>query len=247
MGDVKTIGILSQSPEGAALCFLTCCEEGARRLGPLMHPDIVMATATLGLCLPAYANGDLDLAVPYLRAAVNKLHAAGADFYICAANTPHGALALFADQAPIPCLHIADAVAGEIRAHDWRRAGVLGSRSVMVGTVYREAFRAADIQKLIPEAATHARFDEIVFQEINQGRRLDASRSELIAEIAKLEDRGADCVVMGCTEFPLLVAPEQSPLPMLDSARILARAAVGLALSKSPILSTGGWVKLERP
>ena len=243
---MKTIGILSQSPEGAALCFLACCEEGARRLGPLMHPDIVMATATLGLCLPAYTAGDFDLAVPYLRAAVEALAAGGADFYVCAANTPHAALALFADQAPIPCLHIADAVTAEIAAKGWRRAGILGTRSTMTGTIYRDAFRRAGVEKLIPQAEVHARFDEIVFQEVNQGRWLDTSRNDLVTEIAKLEDRGADCVVMACTEFPILVSPEQSPLPVLDSTRLLARATVALALSDAPVLSTGGWVCMAR-
>ena len=244
---MKTIGILSQSPEGAALCFLACCEEGARQLGPLMHPDIVMATARLGDCLPAYITGDLDLAVPYLEPVVATLAAAGADFYVCAANTPHGAIALFTERTVIPCLHIADAVTAEILANGWLRVGILGARSTMTGTIYRDAFRRGGVEKLIPEASVHARLDTIVFQEINQGLRLDASRAELIAEIAKFEERGADCVVLACTEFSLLIAPEQSPLPMLDSAALLARAAVNLALGNTPLLSTDGWVRPSRP
>ena len=243
---MKTIGILSQYPKATALCFLTCCEEGARRLGPLTHPDIVVATATLGVCLPAYASGDLDVAVPFLKAAVNTLHAAGADFYVCAANMPHGALALFADQAPIPCLHIADAVAAEISANGWRRAGVLGARSTMTGTVYRHAFRAAGIEKLIPEAGVHDRLDEIVCQEVREDRWLDTARADLIAEIVKLEDRGADCVCMTCGELSILLASDQSSLPIVDSTRVLARAAVDIALSDMPLMPTGGWLSTRR-
>lgn len=241
---MKTIGILSQSPEGAGLCFTAMCEYAQTRMGPLMHPDIVLATATLGVCLPAYTQPDnLGFAVPYLRKAVDKLVAAGADFYVCAANTPHGVLSLFANEMPIPCLHIAEAVAAEITANGWRRAGILGTRSTMTGTVYDAAFSARCIEKLAPEAGVHARFDEIVFQEVNQGKWLDRSRQDLIDEIGRLKARGADCIIMGCTEFPILLEGRDLPLPGIDSTRILARAAVEEALRDGPVHSDGGWVK----
>ncbi|MEI9904338.1 MAG: aspartate/glutamate racemase family protein [Asticcacaulis sp.] len=100
----------------------------------------------------------------------------GAGFFVCAANTPHGVLDLFIDQAPIPCLHIADAVSAVIAKNGWRRAGILGTRSTMTGTVYDAAFARFGIAKLVPEASVHARFDEIVFQEVNQGEWLESSR-----------------------------------------------------------------------
>ncbi len=239
---MKTIGILSQSPEGAGLCFTAMCEYAQTRMGPLMHPDIVLATATLGVCLPAYTTGTLDFAVPYLRKAVDRLVAAGADFFVCAANTPHGVLELMAADLPIPCLHIADAVSAVIAANGWHRAGLLGTRSTMTGTVYDAAFARFGIAKLVPDPAVHARFDEIVFQEVNQGQWLEGSRQDLINEIEHLKARGADCVIMGCTEFPILVPAERSPLPSLDSTRILAQAAVDLALDDKPMAVSGGWV-----
>ncbi len=239
----KTIGILSQSPEGAGLCFTAMCEYAQTRMGPLMHPDIVLATATLGVCLPAYTQpGNLGFAVPYLKKAVDKLKAAGADFFVCAANTPHGVLELFIDEAPLPALHIADAVSAVIARNGWRRAGILGTRSTMTGTVYDAAFQRFGIEKLVPDASVHARFDEIVFQEVNQGKWLESSRLELIREIEALRDRGADCVIMGCTEFPILLGEGRSPLPSLDSTRILAQAAVDLALSDM-ILPSTGWIE----
>ena len=239
---MKTIGILSQSPEGAGLCFTTMCEYAQTRMGPLMHPDIVLATSTLGVTLPAYTTATLDYAVPNLRKVVDRLHAAGADFYVCAANTPHGVIALFADAAPIPCLHIADAVCARIHAAGFRRAALLGTRSTMTGTVYDGAFARHGIEKLIPDASVHARFDEIVFKEVNQGRWLDSSRQELVDEIERLKARGADCVIMGCTEFPILVPADRSPLLSFDSTRILAQAAVDLALDEAPLRSAGGWI-----
>lgn len=237
---MNTKGILSQMPDCGSLCFLTCCEEGAKRMGPLMHPDIVLATATLGLCLPACANDDLGYAVPFLKAAVDKLAAAGADFYVCASNSPHGVLALFADQAPIPCLHMADVVAAEIARNGWRRVGFLGTRSAMTGTMYRDAFRREGIEKIIPEAAVHDRLDKIIFEELALGRGLDGWRDELIAEIAKLEDRGAECIIMARSD-PGLIDPEQSPLPILNTTRLVAEAAVDLALRDGPIVSSRGW------
>ncbi len=239
---MKTIGILSQSPEGAGLCFTTMCEYAQTLMGPLMHPDIVLATATLGVCLPAYTTGTLDFAVPYLRAAVDKLAVAGADFYVCAANTPHGVIALFADEAPIPCLHIADVVADRIQAGGFRKAALLGTRSTMTGTVYDAALARRGIDKLIPDASLHARFDDIVFREVNQGQWLESSRLELIGAIEQLKAEGADCVIMGCTEFPILVPPERSPLPYFDTTRILAQAAVDYALKDGPVAAKGGWV-----
>ena len=239
---MKTIGILSQSPEGAGLCFTAMCEYAQTRMGPLMHPDIVLATATLGVCLPAYTQpGNLAFAVPYLRAAVDRLKAAGAGFFVCAANTPHGVIDLFIDQAPIPCLHIADAVSAVISANGWKQAGILGTRSTMTGTVYDAAFARFGIAKLVPDPAVHARFDEIVFQEVNQGKWLESSRLDLIREIEALKARGADCVIMGCTEFPILLGSDGSPVPSLDSTRILAQAAVDLALSDIT-LPSNGWI-----
>ena len=239
---MKTIGILSQSPEGAGLCFTAMCEYAQTRMGPLMHPDIVLATATLGVTLPAYTTSILDFAVPYLKMAVDRLHAADADFYVCAANTPHGVIALFAKDAPIPCLHIADAVCARIDAAGYRRAALLGTRSTMAGTVYDAAFARYGIEKLIPDAGLHQRFDDIVFKEVNQGQWLESARQDLIDEIARLKARGADCVIMGCTEFPILVPADRSPLPSLDSTRILAQAAVDLALDDAPMRISDGWV-----
>ncbi len=239
---MKTIGILSQSPEGAGLCFTTMCEYAQTRMGPLMHPDIVLATSTLGVTLPAYTTATLDFAVPNLRGVVDRLKAAGADFYVCAANTPHGVIALFAEDAPIPCLHIADVVAARIKAAGFRRAALLGTRSTMTGTVYDAAFTRYGIEKRLPDAHLHQRFDDIVFREVNQGQWLDSSRQELIGAIESLKADGADCVIMGCTEFPILVPADQSPLPSFDTTRILAQAAVDLALDGGPLKASGGWI-----
>ncbi len=239
---MKTIGILSQSPEGAGLCFTTMCEYAQARMGPLMHPDIVLATSTLGVTLPAYTTATLDFAVPNLRKVVDRLKAAEADFYVCAANTPHGVIALFAKDAPIPCLHIADAVCARIHAAGFKKVALLGTRSTMTGTVYDAAFARYGLEKLIPDAALHQRFDDIVFKEVNQGHWLEASRQELIGAIETLKAQGADCVIMGCTEFPILVPADRSPLPSFDSTHLLAQAAVDLALDEAPLRVAGGWV-----
>lgn len=120
----KTLGIVAHSAEGAALCFLTACHEGAVHLGPHMHPPIVMSAVPMGLSMTGWETGDHASVAKHLRRGVQQVADAGADFYVCPDNTAHIVLEQIAGSLPIPGLHIADVVCREIVARGWKRVGL---------------------------------------------------------------------------------------------------------------------------
>jgi aspartate racemase len=227
---MKHIGVLAHSAEGAALCFLTACHEGSRRLGPHRHPDITLSILPMGDSLDLWARSDL----PSLRAifveTARRLCAAGCDFFVCPDNTAHIALEVPGEPLPLPGLHIAEVVAGESKTRNYQTVGVLGTRWTMDGAVYPEAFARRGIGVRVPEAGERAMIDRVIFDELCNGILRDESRREYLQVITNLAEQGCDAVVLGCTEIPLLITPDVSPLPTLDSTRLLATAAVDVAV-----------------
>jgi aspartate racemase len=159
-----------------------------------------------------------------------KLAKAGADFLICPDNTIHQAFDLIEHRSPRPWLHIGREVAYEAQRGQFKRLAVLGTRYLMEGPVYPEALKAAGIGHRIPGPEQRERINQIIFDELVNGQFLPRSLAYYIEVIRALKDEGCDAVVLGCTEIPLLIAPESSPLPTLDSTRILARAALRKAV-----------------
>ena len=165
-----------------------------------------------------------------MLSSAEKLAGAGADFLIAPVNTVHQAFDLVAHRSPRPWLHIAVEVANEAQRHGYKRLGVLGTRSLMDGPVYRETLKAAGIEHRVPGAEQRERIHQIIFDELVQGSSCRARRPISAEVIRALKDEGCDAVALACTEIPLLMTPESSPLPMLDSTRILARAALRKAV-----------------
>ena len=224
------IGIVASSAEGAALCYRTICVEGAELLGPYNHPEISMH----GHPFIQYKNcidaQDWAGVAELMLSSSEKLAKAGADFLIAPVNTVHQAFDLVQHRSPRPWLHIAVEVANEAKRHGYKRLGVLGTRSLMDGPVYREALRNARIEHCVPNSAHRERIHRIIFEELVQGTFLTGTQAYFTEVIRTLKNEGCDAVVLGCTELPLLMTPESSPLPMLDSTRILARAALRKAV-----------------
>jgi len=165
-----------------------------------------------------------------MLSSAEKLAKAGADFLICPDNTIHQSFDLVAHRSPRPWLHIAVEVANEAKRHGYKRLGVLGTRSLMDGPVYRETLKAAGIEHRVPGAEQRERIHRIIFDELVQGTFLPRTQTYFTEVIRSLKDEGCDAVALACTEIPLLMTQEQSPLPMLDSTRILARAALRKAV-----------------
>lgn len=232
---MKHIGILAHSAEGSALCYLAACHEGIRQLGPHLHPDITTSVIAMGHSMPAWERHDLQAIRATLAATVQRLQAAGCDFFLCPDNTAHLALEAEGPALALPGLHIADVVAMSARDAGHRRIGVLGTRWTMDGPLYREALSRHGLAFEAPAPEDRALVHEVIFEELCNGTLRDASRAEFQRVIAQLAERGCDAVVLGCTEIPLLIAPADSPLPTLDSTRLLAIAGVAAALGKAPL------------
>jgi aspartate racemase len=223
------LGILAHSTEGAALCFLAYCQEGFRRTGRNEHPDVTLDYIAFGYSMPAWAAGDYAPVRATLATSVQRLARAGADFFACPDNTAHLALEQPGPELALPGLHIAEVVADEAARAGYRRVGVLGTRYLMDSPLYPRVLATRGIAAEIPDPADRDTINRVIFDELVNGVFTSESRQEYQRIIARLAGRGCDAAALVCTEIPLLVTPEASPLPTLDSTRLLARAAYDVA------------------
>ena len=224
------IGIVACSTEGAALCYRTISLEGGQMIGKHDHPEVSLHSFSLAEYMKSIDPGDWAGVAELMLGSAEKLAKAGADFLICPDNTIHQAFDLVEHRSPRPWLHIAREVAAEAKRRGYRRLAVLGTRYLMEGPVYREALKAAGIEHRVPSAEQRGHINRIIFDELVNGQFLPRSLAYHVEVIRGLKDEGCDAVVLGCTEIPLLVTAESSPLPTLDSTRLLARAAVRKAV-----------------
>ena len=242
---MKTIGIAAHSAEGAGLCFLTACRAGAELLGEHMHPTVVLSAVPMALSMPGWRADDLGRVEPHLVEGVRLLARAGADFFICPDNTAHIVLERCVGGLPLPGLHIADVTCHEARRHGFTRVGLLGTRWTMAGDVYRRALAARSVERLVPEPSEQDELDRLIFDELCNGRFGPEVAAPFLRAIERLKGRGAEAVILGCTEIPIVVSDENSALPTLDTTRLLARYAVGLAVSDAALPAPGSWIPCD--
>jgi aspartate racemase len=224
------IGIVACSAEGAALCYRTICLEGAELLGRHDHPEVSMHTHPLARYMERIDSDDWAGVAELMLSSAEKLARAGADFLVCPDNTIHQAFDLVAHRSPRPWLHIADEVATEAKRCHFKRLGVLGTRYLMEGPVYPQRLKAAGFDHRTPGPKQREKINQIIFDELVNGQFTSRSLAYFTEVIRAFADEGCDAVVLGCTEIPLLVTVETSPLPTLDSTRLLARAALRKAV-----------------
>lgn len=232
---MKHVGILAHSFEGATLCFRTACLEGVRRLGEHMHPEITMTCSPMALVLDAWEQGDNEQLRTFFAKDASKLAAAGADFFVCPDNTAHIALESEGEPFPIPGLHIGEVVAEQALRDERRKVGILGTKYTMTGPVYPGALGRRGLDWAVPSEEDRTLVNAIIFDELCLGVFRDESRDTYVRVIEQLAGEGCDAVALVCTEIPLLITPEVSPLPILDSTRLLARAAVEVATGERPM------------
>lgn len=239
---MKHIGILAHSVPGAALCFSECGDEGMRLLGGHNHPDVSLDCIAMGQSMESWQTGEYDTIRATLAASVERLASAGADFFVCPDNTAHLALERPGPELALPGLHIADVVARKAAEAGHRTVGVLGTKWTMEADLYPRALAAYGIETRIPDPEERDVIQELTFGELVHGVFTDQTRARYVATIEGLREAGCDSVALVCTEFPLLVAPGDSPLPTLESTTLAAQAAVGVALDGALPTWRGGTV-----
>jgi aspartate racemase len=225
------IGIVACSAEGAALCYRTICVEGARRLGGHDHPEVSMHTHSLGEYMRRIERDDWPAVAELMLSSAEKLAAAGADVLICPDNTIHQALRHVLPRSPRPWLHIAEVVAADAAERGFRKVGLTGTRYLVESDVYPGALGARGIALVRPVPAERDAIHRIIMDELVHGIFTADAVAEFQRTIGRMKDEGCDAVVLGCTEIPLIMNDANSPLPTLDSTRLLARAALRLAVT----------------
>jgi aspartate racemase len=226
----KHIGIVAVSYEGAALCYQTICAEAAGVMGEHLHPEITMHAFPLAQYLQCASKLDWEGAAELLLKSVNKVALAGADFAICPANTAHEAFEFLLPRSPIPWLHIVEVVADAARDQGSTKLGILGTRFLMEGKVYPQILSQRGIGIVVPMADERERINSLILEELVKGILKDSTREYFQKLVIDLTEKGCDAVVMACTEIPLILRPDDVKIPLLDSTRLLATAALKEAL-----------------
>jgi len=225
------IGIVACSAEGAALCYKTVCTEGGRLLGvTYAHPEVSMHSISFADYMKCIYEDDWRGVGELMLASAEKLAKVGADFLICPDNTVHQALPYVVDRSPLPWLHIAEVVAATAAERGFRRIGLTGTRWLVESEVYPEKLTSRGLEYLRPGAAEREEINRIIMDELVHGVFEPEGVAYFQEVIGWMKAEGCDAVVLGCTEIPLIMNDANSPLPTLDSTRLLARAALARAV-----------------
>jgi aspartate racemase len=225
------IGIVACSAEGASLCYQTICTEGAQLLGAHAHPEVSMHTPSLAQYMECIYRDDWQGVGELMLASAEKLARIGADFLICPDNTIHQALPFIQARSPLPWLHIAEVVAAHAAQRGFRRVGITGTQWLVQSEVYPQKFMAQGLEYLRPSEAERLEINRIIMEELVYGVFKPQAVAYFQQVMKRMKSEGCDAVVLGCTEIPLLMNDANSPLPTLDSTRLLARAALKRAVS----------------
>jgi aspartate racemase len=226
----KRIGILGGvSPEATVAYYEYLTRTYTARYGDYGYPEILIYSVRFQSFVDWSRQGRWDLVAAALSEAAQKLVVAGADFLLITANTLHLVLDEVQASVPVPVLSLLDAVIEPIQARGFKTVGLLGTRFTMEKTFYQEVLSPRGISVLVPEEEDREYVNRIIYDELVAGQIRDTSRAGLVRIIHKLRDRGAEGVILGCTEIPLLVGEADAGTPLFDTTTIHAEAALRYA------------------
>jgi aspartate racemase len=229
---MKTIGLIGgMSWESTAEYYRIINERVKARLGGLHSAKSVLYSVDFAEIEILQRQGRWPETAGMLSHAAQSLEAAGADFIVLCTNTMHKVAAQIETAVRIPLLHIADATAGEVSSRGLKKIGLLGTRFTMEDDFYKVRLtQKHGLQVLVPGPADREAVHRVIYQELVVGRIEPSSRQQLVAIMDRLAGQGAEGIILGCTEIGLLIKDKDSPLPLFDTTRIHAQAAVDLAL-----------------
>jgi aspartate racemase len=230
---MKTMGLLGgMSWESSAVYYRILNREVQKRLGGVHSARLLLYSFDFAEIAALQTAGEWEEATDRMRFVGRTLVDGGADFLVICCNTMHLMSDAVEEEAKIPLLHIGDPLGRAIKTADLRKVGLLGSRFTMDdGRVIRDRLKRFGVETIIPEGEDHAEVDRVIYEELIRGKFLDSSRAAYRKVIARLVARGAEGIVLGCTELPLLVKAEDSQVPLFDTTELHALAAVDMALS----------------
>jgi len=227
----KHVGIVACSAEGAALCYTTVCTEAPELMGRKhAHPEVSMHTHPFSDYVRLMEAGKWDGVAALMLSSEAKLAKAGAELVICPDNTIHRVFDQVAAHAKLPWLHIAEEVAKEAGRRKYQRVGLIGTSYTMDSPFYKEKLDAHGVSIVFPGEKDRKLVHRIIFDELVSAHFTAESRAYFTGLISEMRGQGCEAVVLGCTEVPLIITEENSPLPVLDSTRLLARAALHSSL-----------------
>jgi len=231
---MKTIGMLGgMSWESTAVYYRLMNRAAMDRMGGLHSAKMLMYSFDFGEIAVLQTADKWDEIADRLVTAASGLAGAGADFLMICCNTQHLVSGEIERAVPLPLLHIADPLGEAIAAKGIRRAGLIGTRYTMEkgGVVADRLTEKFGIEIVVPEADDRAEVHRIIFDELSRGQFLESSREALGAVMARLVARGAEGIILGCTELPMIVQPEDASAPTFDTTTLHALAAVDMALA----------------
>jgi aspartate racemase len=215
--------------ESTALYYRILNQETARRRGGLHSAPVLLHSLDFAPIEELQQAGKWTEAGRLLAAAAWKLAAGGADIIGLASNTMHIVAGQIEEGLNVPFIHIAEPTAGALKEHDITRVGLLGTRFTIEMPFYKDRLAARGLEVLVPDADVPA-LNAIIYDELCLGVVRDVSRQIFVDAIARLADRGAEAVILGCTEIGMLIDQDCSPLPIFDTTELHAKALVTAAL-----------------
>ena len=231
MAALKTIGLVGgMSWESSAHYYRIINETVKNKLGGLHSAQCILSSLDFHPLEKAQAQGDWETVAEILATAALGLEQAGADFVLLCSNTAHKVAALVEKRITIPLLHIADVTAKEVSRNSIAKVGLLGTRFTLDENFYTDRLKQYGLEPLLPPAKERAQIDHIIFAELCRGIIKAESKQLCLAIMARLADRGAQGIILGCTEIGLIVGQEDTATPLFDTSAIHARAAAELAL-----------------
>ncbi|HUB13428.1 MAG TPA: amino acid racemase [Acetobacteraceae bacterium] len=231
---MKLIGLVGGlSWEATALYYRLLNEAAGRALGPHHNARSVIVSVDFAEALACANAGDWNGLAALLADAARRCCSAGAEMVLLGANTAHIVAEQVAAAINVPLLHIADAAGEAARAQGVRHVGLIGTKFTLDSPIYADRLRERfALTVTAPDTASREALQRIIIDELTLGRIEPGSREQCLAIIRRLRDAGVEAIAVACTELPMLLRQEDSPLPLLDTTALHAEAAVRLALAE---------------
>jgi aspartate racemase len=227
----KTIGILGgMSPESTVAYYEYITRTYTKRFGDYGYPEVLIYSVSFQPYVDWPREDRWDLVAGGLSKAARALEGAGADFILIATNTMHIVFEEVEASVNVPMLSLLDAVGEAVRQRNIETVGLLGTAFTMEKAFYRQGLAEKGVEVLVPDSVDRKVVNDVIYDELVAGKIRDASRDAYVQIIDKLTGRGAEGVILGCTEIPLLVRQEDVDVPLFDTTEIHAEAALRYAV-----------------